>query len=289
MLNVVISSSFPVEAIERAGGTCNVSINGICTSQNLSKVFGLNWISLIMYLSTELNQFPSTQLVCILLCRPCFFRSAALENYFRWSRRSCSTRFPSIHHLAVSLHREVGHLNAKPTNQPVRFPSISPSPPCCASIWLLESPTKPKYLECKSWNALQKATGAPYCSGAPVSFCMWISIVIPHLIRASVMRGWVVKIQLSPARGKTTKIWRRTSALIEVRVCYCGTLGAREEKVNTQMWKWYVCSRGWSNTCLWSREWTNRKKWSWVIAELMDLGLCNFLYQHDILSLAECN
>ena len=110
-----------------------------------------------MYPSTKLNQFPSTRL-CTRLCRqPRFFRSAALENYFR---RSCSARFPSIHHLAVSLPREVGATST--LNQPFRFPSISPSCLCCASQCLLESPSKLKSLECttdNSWNALEKATG----------------------------------------------------------------------------------------------------------------------------------
>ena len=130
-----------------------------------------------------------------ILCRPCFFRSAALENYFRWSRRSCSTRFPSIHHLAVSLHREgAGRGLATSTlNQPTLLSLRLTMSSCCASMCLLESPSKINYLEFtaeNSWrHAPQKDTGASYCNGAPVSFCIQISSVIPHLIRASVMRG----------------------------------------------------------------------------------------------------
>ena len=162
-----------------------------------------------------------------------------VENYFRcWSRSCSSARFTSIHHLAVSLHREGGRWwPPKPTSLCAFPPSQHP---CCATIWLLESPSKLKYLEFTARKFLEACSA--YCKKtqghhiAMVPLCL-SAFEYPHS-DSSYDRGKCdERVGSLDSTFSTSKIWERALALIEVRVgllCYPWT----EAKENTQMWNW---------------------------------------------------
>ena len=138
-----------------------------------------------------------------------------------------------------------------------------------------------KFLEL-AWNALQKATGDRILLWCP---CVFLHMNIHHSDssfdkakcdeRLGCKDSTFSSLEKQPKYNEGHWLWLKWGW---------------EGKENTQMWKWSVCSAGWSNTCLRSQEWTNKKRWfesswNWWIWNCATW----FLYHHDILSLAECN